>query len=304
MIKPLKAPTKPITDDEIIALLADGPLIGSPKLDGFRGFVCPETNTLLSNSRKPYPNKYVQRVMSDPKYAGLDGEFIIGDPTDPNVFNNTSGPLRRHNGEPEFTFYVFDLMLEPDMPYSDRQKALEAYAHLPFIEVLECAYLRTFDDVLYYEEHCLRAGYEGIMLRSPKGKYKFGRTTLREGNTFKRKPFDDAEAVIVGINEMMENCNEAYTDEMGRTKRSTCQENLVGKGTLGSFDLKCDLWDNVFNCGTMLNVTQEIRQELWERRDELVGKIITFKYQRYGSIDAPRIPVFLRFRDEFDMSCS
>lgn len=304
MIKPMKAPSKPITDDEIKSLLENGPLIGSPKLDGFRGFVDPDENTLLSNSRKPFPNKYLQRELSKECYAGLDGELIVGEPSDPKVFNNTSGPLRRHAGEPEFTFYVFDLMLDPKMPYSERQKALEAYAHLPYVEVLECAYLYTFDDVLYYEEHCLKAGYEGIMLRDPNGVYKFGRATAKEANIFKRKPFDDAEALILAVNEMMENCNEAFTDEMGRSKRSTCQENLVGKNTLGSFDLKSDLWDSPFNCGTMLGVTQEMRQEMWERKDELVGMYITFKYQRYGSIDAPRIPVFLRFRDAWDMSCS
>ncbi len=303
MIKPMKAPTKPITDDEIKSLLISGPLIGSPKLDGFRGFVCPETNTLLSNSRKPYPNKHVQSVMSDKCYAGLDGEFIIGDPNDPMVFNNTSGPLRRHSGEPAFTFYIFDSMLDPEMPYDKRLASLEAYAYLPYIEVLDSIKLYTFEDVLTYEEQMLHAGYEGIMLRDPNGVYKFGRTTLRERNIFKRKPFDDAEAVIIAANEMMENCNEAFTDEMGRTKRSTCQNNLMGKNTLGSFDLKCDLWDNVFNCGTMMNVTQERRKEMWERRNELIGKTITFKYQRYGSIDAPRIPVFMRFRDDWDMSC-
>ena len=302
MIKPMKAPSKPITDDQIKALLENGPLIGSPKLDGFRGFVDPDENRLLSNSRKQFPNEYLQEALSKECYAGLDGELIIGEPNDPNVFANTRSPLRRKKGEPDFTFYIFDSMLDPEMPYEERYASLEAYAHLPFIQVLECVYLHTFEEVLAYEEKMLLDGYEGIMLRDFDGVYKFGRATLREGNIFKRKPFDDAEAIILAVNEMMENQNEKTVNEMGRSQRSSSKENKVGKDTLGSFDLNSDLWEDDFNCGTMLGVTAEMRQELWDNKEQLIGKIITFKYQRYGSIDAPRIPVFLRFRDEWDMS--
>lgn len=302
MIKPMKAPSKAITDDQIKVLLEKGPLIGSPKLDGFRGFVDPDENRLLSNSRKPFPNPYLQEALSKECYAGLDGELIVGEPNDPKVFNNTSGPLRRKKGEPDFTFYIFDSMLDPDMPYEERYDSLEAYAHLPYIKILECVYLYTFEDVIEYEQKMLLDGYEGIMLRDYDGVYKFGRATLREGNIFKRKPFSDAEAVIIAVTEAMENQNEKTVNEMGRSQRASNQENKVGKDTLGAFVLKCGLWEATFNCGTMLGVTQEERQELWDNRNSLIGETITFKYQSYGSIDAPRIPVFLRFRPDFDLS--
>jgi len=297
----MKAPSKSITDNEIKSLLENGPLIGSPKYDGFRGFIDPENGTLLSNARKPYGNKFVQSEMSKKCYSGLDGEFIVGDPTDPEVFKNSSSALRRQSGEPEFTFYVFDSMLDPTMPYEQRMSALEAYAYLPYIEVVPSVYLETLEDVIEYETEMLMLGYEGIMLRDPQGVYKFGRATMKEANIFKRKPFADCEAVIVAVNEMMENQNEKVVNEMGRSKRSSCQDGKVGKDTLGSFTLKSPLWENEFNCGTMLGVTLEDRFDMWAEKESLIGQTVTLKYQSYGSVDAPRIPVFLRFRPEFDM---
>jgi DNA ligase-1 len=44
------------------------------------------------------------------------------------------------------------------------------------------------------------------------------------------------------------------------------------------------------------------RREVWKDPDAYIGKIIKYKYQAIGSKDAPRIPIFLGFRDERDMT--
>ena len=41
-----------------------------------------------------------------------------------------------------------------------------------------------------------------------------------------------------------------------------------------------------------------LRLEIWNNRDRYLGKIVTYKFQEIGSIDAPRFPIFLRFREE------
>ena len=63
-----------------------------------------------------------------------------------------------------------------------------------------------------------------------------------------------------------------------------------------------DLWPDVtFNVGTGLDAEQ--REALWLIRDSgLIGQTIKFKYQKIGTADKPRIPVFLGFRAKEDMS--
>ena len=120
----------------------------------------------------------------------------------------------------------------------------------------------------------------------------------------KVKRFVDAEAVIVGYEEQMENTNTAEQDNFGLVKRSNAKAGMVGKGTLGRWNVRVingDFKGVEFGLGTARGVTSEMRQMWWVKRDELVGKIVTFKYQAAGAVDAPRIPVFKGFRDKRDM---
>lgn len=51
----------------------------------------------------------------------------------------------------------------------------------------------------------------------------------------------------------------------------------------------------LFNIGTGFN--QEERSQLWSIRNELIGKVVKYKYFPVGMKDKPRHPVFLGFRD-------
>ena len=115
MKRPLKAPNKSITDEEL--KLLPYPVFGSPKIDGFR---CLIDEIPKTSSMKPQPNPFVMKELSKPELCGLDGELAIGDPSDPNAFNISTGPLRRHYGEPDFHFYVFDQCLTGSDNYFDR----------------------------------------------------------------------------------------------------------------------------------------------------------------------------------------
>lgn len=53
------------------------PVFASPKLDGVRAW-WPE-GALLSRKMKPFPNKGLESLASDPAFSGLDGEFIVGE---------------------------------------------------------------------------------------------------------------------------------------------------------------------------------------------------------------------------------
>lgn len=312
--KPQKAPTNPVPDIVLRQQMAKfGPVVGSPKLDGFRCLIQhgPKTSSL-----KLFPNKFLNKELTNPLYEGLDGELVIGNPTDPDVFNRTTGALRRIEGEPDFSYYVFDDFNYPGLFYLERcehlctRLGIDAYNPTSGrIILLEAEWLSTFEEVIEYESRCVELGYEGAMVRFPKKSYKFGRTTELEAIIHKRKSFVDAEAVIVGVEEEMLNTNEKFKDAMGHSKRSSHKENKIPKGTLGAFILKSDLWDETFNCGNMKGVTNEMRKNMWDNRDELIGKTVTFKYQPHGTIEKPRLPTLkgkesvelLRFREGFDL---
>ena len=298
MIKrPMKAMSKSLTDKD--AKLLNYPVVGSPKLDGIRALVI--DSQVLSSTLKPIGNKHIQMCLGKKIYNGLEGELIVGDPCDPDSFNNTTGAVRRSSGEPDFKFYVFDNFNEPSLSYKDRflNDSIK-YAILPHIMVVEQTKIDTFHELLLFEEMVVNKGYEGAMIRSFDGVYKEGRTTLREQNIFKRKPVSDAEAKIMGFNEQMTNNNEQTLNELGKHVRSSHKENKTPAGTLGSLILKCDLWDEPFSCGS--GMTDEFKQEIWDNQDNYKELIVVFKYQAYGSRDKPRQPIFKGFRDKDDIT--
>ena len=295
--RPQKAPSDPISDYDLRNIIY--PIVGSPKLDGFRCVVDGEPKT---SSMKPWPNEHIRNQLSHPRFHGLDGEIIVGEPNDPDVFHNTSGPVRRIQGKPDFKFYVFDNWTQGNYSYKERWvDMIDGFYDHPLICVLEQRLLTSPEEVLAYEAEMLKLGFEGAMIRSLAGRYKEGRCSFREMNIFKRKPFVECEAVITKCIEGLQNLNESHVNEMGRNVRSSHIANKVPKGTLGSFELKSDLWPTKFTAGTGEGYTAEMKQDIWNHRDEYLGQIATVKYQKYGSRDAPRIPSVIKIRPNWDL---
>jgi DNA ligase-1 len=149
------------------------------------------------------------------------------------------------------------------------------------------------------EQFYLRLGYEGVILRDPESFYKFGRSTVQEQALLKLKRFDDDEATVVGFEEQMHNDNAKGKDERGYAKRSTKKAGLKGAGTLGALVCESERFTDVFNIGTGFD--EATREFIWSHRNDLRGKLVRFKYQRVGTLDAPRCPVFKGWRDPKDM---
>jgi DNA ligase 1 len=282
------------------------PVLASPKLDGFR--VLAMDGKPMTRSMKLVPNRHVQRVFSEwgDVLEGLDGELIVGEPTAKDVFEQTTSQLRREEGEPEFTFHVFDLWNRDGVYYRDRLAELQdrklSKRLMPWIRVVPHVPLADARQLEVFETKLLEQGYEGVMLRCPLGPYKQGRSSAREGWLLKVKRYEDAEAVVIDFEEEMHNANEAFTSEIGRTKRSTAQEGLIGKGRLGALVVKGvngPFKDASFNIGTGFDAAQ--RTAFWADRANLKGQVVTYKYFSVGAKDAPRHPVFKGFREAFDL---
>jgi len=275
------------------------PVLMSPKIDGIRCIIM--DGKALTRSLKPVPNIHIRTALeSNPALEGMDGEILVG-----NSFAETSSAVMSHSGTPQFTFHVFDRVLS-GVGYSDRYAMLVAQFRTP---IANCRLvLHTLVDDMSqlsaYTLDALYAGHEGAMVRSLDGKYKYGRSTTKEGILLKIKPLDDSEAVIVGFEEQYHNTNKQVTNELGRSKRSSSQDGMVGAGTLGNFIVRgtqAEHFGGVRFCvGTGVGLTDQVRQHVWDNKDQYVGKLIKFNYQKIGSIDKPRIPIFLGFRSSLD----
>lgn len=271
------------------------PKLASVKLDGIRCVT--KFGGALTRSLKPVPNLYIREILS--KYQGLDGELVVGPADATDVYRRTNSAVMSHEAEPTFKFMVFDdLTCATTDTFEQRLEALKLRNLPDFIEVLPQYLLRNQDELDEMYAKVLAEGYEGLILRNPASYYKFGRCTANSQDSLKCKPFADSEAVVVGMFEAMENQNEAFTDELGRTKRSSHAENKVGKGTLGGFvvrDLKTDV---EFNCSPGMLKHPE-REALWGQ--DLVGKILKYRHLPIGVKTAPRHPRFIGWRDMRDM---
>lgn len=279
------------------------PLLASYKLDGIRCLI--KDGVALSRTLKSIPNRYVQKIVNEYQKIlnGLDGELIVGHPTDEDVYRNTNSAVMSEDGEPDFYFYVFDRWDQPELSYYDRVYDLSKMNWAPHWApwgFLDNCHIKNETDLLDFETHALLMGYEGLILRDPLQKYKYGRSTTKEGSLLKLKRYEDAEAVIIGVEEKMHNANEAMTDERGYTKRSSHQENKVPVGTMGALVVKGlnEFKDIEFNIGTGFDDTQ--RKWFWERRNEIIGAVVKYKFFSVGVKDAPRHPVYLGLRDRRD----
>ena len=139
------------------------------------------------------------------------------------------------------------------------------------------------------------------MIRHPMGKYKYGRSTEKQGWLLKLKRFSDSEAVIVGVVEMMSNQNEAKINALGLTERSSHKENQIPMGTMGALKVR-DIhhgWE--FEIGT--GFTAEERQWFWDNRQtfEEVETLVKYQYFPIGMKDLPRHPSFKGLRSSDDM---
>lgn len=283
------------------------PVFASPKLDGVRAIIT--ADGVLSRSLKPIPNRRVQELLRGLP-VGLDGELMVGDPCAPDVYRRTvsvvmsdDAPIDGIDGSDGLRFHVFDY--QTDGGYSYRRRILEnefedfwEFSHLALVPNVHLS-RRGLEEC---EAEWVAAGYEGAMLRTPDGPYKHGRSTRKEGYLLKLKRFVDSEAVVIGVTELMHNGNEAKTNELGRTARSSAQAGKTGTGVLGALRVRDVKTGVEFEIGTGFTAAERALYfaPFGHRVGGMPGLLAKYKYFPGGSKDKPRFPVFLGWRSSLD----
>ena len=297
--------TKPILATDFDQAKLTYPILAMPKIDGVRGLHLYGKPSLTGRSLKPFGNKLVPLVF--PNLEGIDGELTYGDPTASDLCRNTTSVVNTHDDDRAHSLVLnaFDY-ITPDtvhLGYLARYEALQQLLLTNYntnVRLIPYQVISSLAELLAYEANCLQQGYEGVILRSPDGIYKNGRTTLREGTYLRIKRFTQEDAIVLSLVEAMENTNEPITNALGRSERSTHQANLVPKGMIGSLtclDVKS---------GKQITVgpgklTHDERIYYWQHPNELVGRTISYKAFPKGQMNLPRFPTFESIRIQEDL---
>lgn len=291
--------------DESTAHRLRYPLFESIKLDGIRMIVQRDDNNrpiVLSKSFKPIRSDFVQKQFAKEEYVGFDGEAICGDPSDARVCNTTYSAVMTMGSKEPVDFYVFDHFTYGLEPFKQRYEynglAIEA-ANDPFVKLVPQRHVYTWEEILEREQQVLGQGYEGLILRDPNGIYKFGRSTLVEQYLVKLKRVKTGEAYIMGFVELMLNQNEPVKDALGYQKRSSSKEGKIPGGTLGALIVRDYVTGVEFEIGSGFD--DALRAEIWNKREEYLGRLLTYSYFPIGQINKPRQPIFKGWRDITDM---
>ena len=158
------------------------------------------------------------------------------------------------------SFRIYDI-LETTMTFNERDEILEfsildgEYAYL---EKAQTFTVKDWERIDKLFAQFKREGYEGAMWRNPRGLYEPGK---RSWNLIKIKDFMEEEFGIVGVNE------------------------ATGRDA-GTAIFKCQTKEGIeFDCRPM--GTRELRAEYFERGDELIGEMLTVRFQNYTKDGKP-----------------
>jgi hypothetical protein len=283
------------------------PLIAMPKIDGCRGINL--EGNLTGRSLKPFKNKHVTAMFSKPEFTGIDGELAAGEWTNQSLCRDTTSAINRIVGTPGVVWWAFDYLPSHllDKGYHERLVALETHVAglnargITNIKVVPSCIVGSLAEIDAVEAELLGMGFEGVILRDIHGKHKSGRATASVGSYLRIKRFTDAEAVVLSINEAMQNNNEQKVNELGRSERSSHQENMEAKGMVGSLVCKCCETGETITVGAG-DMDHTERKYYFDNQSEIVGKAIKYKSFRHGVKDKPRFPTFLSIRAAEDMS--
>lgn len=295
------------------------PVIAMPKLDGVRG--CNLFGKLTGRSLKPFKNKHVTTQFSRSDLLGMDGEFAAEHEFHPDLCRITSSAVGTIQGEPFVLWWLFDYVTieTKDWGYRERlEKLALTYEQLRLsspiflhLRLMPWKLCRTWAEVEEFEAS-LPETAEGVILRDPNGKHKDGYATPTEATFTRIKRFVDFEFMADEIVEGQENQNEAQTNELGQTFRSSHQENKVANGMVGAMigpvlaDVKDSTGKVLFKKGERVRVgagcmSHAQRKHYFENPDELRKQISKAKFFPKGIKDKPRFPTWQSFRNSEDM---
>lgn len=269
------------------------PVCVQPKLDGIRIIakkICDKvilktngSNEIIHFEKIKEQIKKLLDIM--PIGTRLDGEFYNKEIKFENLNSIVRTTLQNHPDEDKIIYNIFDLKYSNFSPFEIRYKLLTQKYNsikdeIPNIVIIQTIWnVKNHEEILELHDKFKNEDYEGIMIRFQINNFKEGtkeyeRTFYKDGRNnhlYKYKEFLDDEGIVVNIRD--------------------------GKGKfVHQAILEVD-----YN-GTKLSMTspgtEKEKREIFQNKENYIGKYITFKYQETTENGIPRFPVALRFRDK------
>ena len=293
--KPMLAPNEKI---DITTLKY--PLLVSYKLDGVRCIF--KDGKMYTRALKQFPNIQLRKrfehlaKVSKMNNIILDGELLATSLT----FNELSGLTRQLDKEipQDLFFYCFDIIEKEnfEIPFKNRLNSLIKIRGEVNVKLLDQILVNTSIKINKLYERALKFDCDGLILRDPEGKYKFGRGTIKEGLIYKMKPFETFDAKIIGVTQATEvrEGAEKKINELGRSVTSKKKDDRILINKASAFVV---LYEGK-ELKVTIAMTDEEKEEVWKNKSKYIGRWIEYKGMLTGSKDLPRHPNFIRFRDD------
>ena len=250
-----------------------------PKLDGIRCLAIVENREakLFTRAGKLITNfdDTLGKELATLNDGCYDGEIMSKD------FTELMRQVYRKDDKDisEVYFALFDYI--PLKDWKVKQSQLQAWrryeilscrlklANAKYLSLVERQRVKAdYDEIKKIHDTYTNQGYEGAMIKSISAPYCFG----RDYSVMKFKAFFDADVPIVG-----------YKEGTGKHQNK-----------LGSFLV--DYKGVEVNVGSGL--TDELREQLWQKPEEHIGRIIEVRYQEETPDGSLRFPTFVCFRND------
>jgi hypothetical protein len=265
-----------------------GTIITQPKLDGYRCVAIhdneAETWKLYSRNGKEYNNfpqlvKALNESYDLPYNYVLDGEVMSDDFQ---AMQRTAFSDKKKSVVGDLYYAIFDLVTIAEwLVQEGEHDTVKRYSTLKNLfdkGILNNKIFRrvpskvcnSLEEAYAMHPLYIEKGYEGTMLRA-NAPYQFKRTDYLA----KVKDMLSQDCTIKAISSGM---------------RGTKLENTLGSITV--------IQENKTICDVGSGFSDELRNDLWSKRDKLIGKVIEVKYQELTKDGIMRFPVFMRFRED------
>lgn len=260
------------------------PVIIQPKLDGFRAVYIPEVGFIGRNG-KHIKNKNIKEYfkgLSDLKDTVLDGELYSHNMS----FNKLASLLNSEDKEisyGELEFIVFDSIpitgwreQNSTYTYSNRLKNIKIILDSIYTSHVKIIPNITLKKNIIKEvfEMYLQRGYEGAMLKDPKGLYKWKRVTVNSGILSKLKPSFSEDCKTTGF--------------------------VEGEGKFTGMLGKLLVDFNGVTVGVGTGFSDKERKEIWKNKKKYLHKYVEVKGMEVTEDLSIRHPVFSRWRPDKD----
>lgn len=231
-----------------------------PKLDGerCRAIISGQSVTLLTSTEElfisvPHINEHLRERFGHVGELELDGELYVHGLNLQQIHSIVSRRTNLHPDYESMQYHVFDIIT----PKDQAARTVQLTANIKETDIIKpvrAVIVTSPDSVLKHFDSYLEEGYEGFILRRLSGFYKRARST----DMMKCKPWQSDIYTITGYEE--------EHDIYG-----------VPKGRLGALWLDSEVANQQFKVGSGFNDYD--REKLWQRREELPGKVCKINYQ-------------------------